>query len=137
MGMTPQPSSAFRVEDRPRNVAYMRRDDRGSLTEIINHGTWQSVLTGDMHAGAVIGDHYHKLTDVYVHILTGQAVVHTVTVEDDARDSFVIEAGQGAMLPAMESHRVRFTQASTFVLLKSQPFDPKHPDTYPLPVDEV
>lgn len=124
-------------DERPRNVAYMRQDSRGSLTEIINHGTWRSVLTGDMHAGAVIGDHYHKVTDVYVHMLTGKAVVHTVLVNEESRDGFVIDAGQGAFLPAMESHRVRFTEASTFILLKSQPFDPKHPDTYGLPVDEV
>ncbi len=125
------------ISYRPRDVAYVRQDQRGSLTEIINEGTWRSVLTGDMHAGAVIGDHYHKITDVYLHLLSGQATVHTRSVADGSCESFTIFAGQGVLLPAMESHHVRFTEASNFLLLKSQPFDPEHPDTYPLPVHEA
>lgn len=119
---------------RGRMSAYVRTDKRGVLSEVINQGVWRSVLTGQMNQGAVLGNHYHKWTEVYFHLLTGQAIVRTADVKNGRRDELVLSPNMGVFLPAMESHAIRFTRKSNFIMLKSEPYDDKQPDTYPFPV---
>ncbi|MDZ4769267.1 MAG: hypothetical protein SGJ24_09075 [Chloroflexota bacterium] len=111
---------------------FVRRDDRGTLTEILNADSWASILHGEMVAGAVIGNHYHKETVVFLYLLSGGADITTVHVHTGMRDHFVLQAGEGVMLVTDESHAVRFTVRSQFLLLKSHPYDRDNPDTYPL-----
>jgi dTDP-4-dehydrorhamnose 3,5-epimerase-like enzyme len=118
-----------------RTPAFVRQDDRGQLTEIINEGHWRAVLTGKMKRGAVMGNHYHKKTLVYFHLLTGHAVVRTVHVSTGRRDEVGLAAGTGITLKTFESHAICFLEPSTFLLLKSEPYNPDDADTYPHQVD--
>lgn len=115
--------------------SFNRVDERGTLTEILNRGPWSSILTGSMKAGAVMGHHYHKETVIFFFLTSGAASIRTVHVQTGARDAFRLEAGQGVELHIDESHAIEFEQPSTFLLLKSHPFDRDNPDTYAYPVD--
>lgn len=119
----------------PRKPSYVRQDARGTLTEVLNEGAWGSVLTGRMNAGAILGNHYHKKTLLYFHLLSGQAVIRTCDVRTGERGELVLNADEGTYLQTMESHAICFAQASSFIMLKSQRYDPDEPDTYPFQVN--
>lgn len=115
--------------------SFIRTDARGTLTEILNEGRWESILTGAMHSGAVIGNHYHQQTTVFFFLMSGSAVVRTIHVEMHERDEFPLSANEGVLLPVNESHAIQFTEESTFLMLKSKQYDPRNPDTIAYPVD--
>jgi quercetin dioxygenase-like cupin family protein len=116
-------------------AAFQRTDERGTLVEILNTGTWRAVLFGEMHPGAVMGNHFHRKTEVYLFLVRGQARVTAVNVETGERSESTLSAGEGVRLPVNESHAVRFLEAALFVMLKSQPFDSNDADIFPYPVD--
>ncbi|MGH9365168.1 MAG: hypothetical protein ACRD1B_07905 [Thermoanaerobaculia bacterium] len=110
--------------------AFTRHDERGELTEIVAGFAAQSLLSGRMTAGAVMGGHYHKRTRVFFFLQSGSAEIRTVHVKSGAQDAFDLSAGQGVVLETHESHAIRFTADSEWLMLKSQAYDPADPDTY-------
>ena len=115
---------------------HVRRDERGELQEIVNSFPAKALLSGSMKAGAVMGNHYHRRTRVFFYLQSGSAVVRTVRADTGARDAFALSGGQGVVLEPNESHAIRFTAESGWLMLKSEPYDPADPDTYPLPVPD-
>ncbi len=115
--------------------SFTRSDQRGTLTEVLNDGHWESLLTGSMTPGAVMGNHYHNETLVFFFLVQGVAAVRTVNVATQARDSFMLTSGQGVILHTGESHVIEFVQPSDFIMLKSLRYDPANPDTFHYPVD--
>jgi oxalate decarboxylase/phosphoglucose isomerase-like protein (cupin superfamily) len=113
---------------------FERRDERGVLLEVLNGFPAQALLRGRMNAGAVMGNHYHKKTRVFFYLLTGEARIETVNVANGARDAFSLSENQGVFLEPGESHAIRYASESDFLMLKSLPYDPADPDTYPHPV---
>jgi dTDP-4-dehydrorhamnose 3,5-epimerase-like enzyme len=109
---------------------FERNDDRGIFRELINIGNWESLANGQMRPGAVMGNHYHKRTQVYFHLLQGSARIRTVRVDTGERDEFLLNANQGVILVANESHAIEFLEESQFLMLKSRRFDAADPDTY-------
>ena len=83
-----------------------------------------------------MGGHYHKRTRVFFFLESGSAEIRTVHVETGARDAFELPAGHGVVLETHESHTIRFTAESAWLMLKSEAYDPADPDTYPLPVPD-
>lgn len=114
--------------------SFVRTDNRGTLTEVLNDHHWESLLTGEMNPGAVMGDHYHKLTDVFFYMIRGEVEIKTVHVETGIRDQFSLKDGEGVLLHTNESHAITFLAPSQFIMLKSKRYDPANPDTYPLKV---
>ncbi|NOT00523.1 MAG: hypothetical protein HOP29_07835 [Phycisphaerales bacterium] len=110
---------------------FKRVDHRGLFVEVIAEGRWESILHGRMHAGAVIGHHYHTLARLYFYLTSGEADVHIVRVCDGVRESFCLPAGEGVYLEPNEAHAICFTKASEFILAKSRRHDPADPDTIP------
>ena len=115
---------------------HVRRDERGELLEIVANFPAKALLSGSMKAGAVMGNHYHRRTRVFFYLQSGSAEVRTVQVATGARDAFSLKAGQGVVLEPNESHAVRFSAESRWLMLKSRAYDPTDPDTYPLPVPD-
>jgi quercetin dioxygenase-like cupin family protein len=115
---------------------YERADDRGRLVEITNRGQWGALLRGTMRAGAVMGHHYHRRTEIYFFLTSGAATVRTIDVETGRMDRFELPAGKGVLLAAGESHAICFAEDSEFVMLKSEAHDPAAPDTFPFRVPE-
>ena len=115
--------------------AFVRRDDRGEFCELTSSGTWRTVIYGRMKAGAVLGQHYHKKTNIHFQLLSGRARVALVDVQTQERDNLILESQGGVLLRPMVSHAIHFVEPSAFVMLKDIRFDPKNPDTYPYPID--
>jgi quercetin dioxygenase-like cupin family protein len=89
-----------------------------------------------MKKGAVLGNHYHKRTRVFFYLTRGAAQVATLNVETGEKDRFGLKENEGIFFEVNESHAVRFTIESEFVMLKSLPYDHAEPDTYPYPVTD-
>jgi quercetin dioxygenase-like cupin family protein len=117
-----------------RTPSYRRDDERGSFHEIFNGFEARTLVFGRMRAGAVMGNHYHRATRVYFHLLRGSAEVETVAVGGGDRDAFALTAGQGVILEPGESHAIRYREDSEFLMAKSRPYSDDDPDTYPHPV---
>jgi dTDP-4-dehydrorhamnose 3,5-epimerase-like enzyme len=116
--------------------SYERRDDRGLFQEIVNGVSFAAVSRGRMRAGAVMGNHFHKKTRIFFFLASGSADVRTIHVETGTKDSFRLGENQGVFLEPNESHAIRFTAESEFLMLKSLPYDPAEPDTHPYPVPD-
>ncbi len=114
---------------------YRRIDDRGLFVEVIAEGEWESVIHGKMHAGAVLGQHYHLLTRIFFYLTLGEAQVHVVRIKDAEKLSFTLREGQGTYLEPCEAHAIQFLTPGEFVLTKSRRHDPREPDTYSYEID--
>ncbi len=112
-------------------ATYTREDARGLFVEIVNAGPWETVINGTMRRGAVIGNHYHKRTRCLMFLTSGAARVDVAEVESGSRGSTRLRAREGVCLEPNHAHAIRFEEDSTFVLLKSLPYDENDPDTYP------
>ena len=122
---------------RPRLITphLVRMDKRGTFIEILNGGRWESVLSGTMKKGAVLGNHYHKKTRIFFYLLEGKATVKIVHVRTGRRKRAALHGYQGLILEVNESHAIRFVKRSVFLMLKSVRYNPARPDTYTFPVD--
>lgn len=115
----------FGVVERP---VYTRRDARGTFDELVNTGRWESVISGRMAEGAVMGHHYHDHTVVAVFLLEGRARVVTIDVGTKARAQHEIGAGQGFVFRPSEARAIHYLEDARFLLLKSHRYDPAAPD---------
>lgn len=109
---------------------FERRDSRGVFREILSGFPAGTVVSGSMGAGAVMGNHYHRKTRVFFHLLSGRAGVRTVDIETGAMDKFLLDENEGVLLEPGESHAIRFLVDSEFLMVKSLPYDPHDPDTF-------
>ena len=117
--------------------SFERSDARGTLIEVRNRGPWETIITGEMKAGAVMGNHYHRKTSVFFFLLSGQARVDVVDVQSGERDAFDLPPGRGVLLRPQQSHAIRFRQDARYLLLKDLRYDPQDPDTFDHPVPEA
>ena len=97
---------------------YIREDDRGVFAEVVNAGPWETVITGNMRGGSVIGNHYHKRTRCFVFLSAGAANVEVVEVDSGSRSSSRLGTNEGLYLEPNHAHAIRFAEDSTFILLK-------------------
>jgi dTDP-4-dehydrorhamnose 3,5-epimerase-like enzyme len=116
---------------------FERRDDRGVFREVVNGFDARTLVCGEMKAGAVLGNHFHRRTRVFFYLARGEARVRTLHVETGEKDLFSLSENQGVFFEVNESHAVRFLRDGEFVMLKSLPYDPADPDTFPHPIDEA
>ena len=110
---------------------YIREDSRGLFVEIVNTGPWETVISGAMRKGAVMGNHYHKRTRCLMFLTSGAARVEVVAVESGSRSSTRIWAREGVYLEPNHAHAIRFDEDSTFILAKSLSYSENDPDTFP------
>jgi quercetin dioxygenase-like cupin family protein len=115
----------FGVVERP---VYTRRDARGTFDELVNTGQWESVISGRMTKGAVMGHHYHDHTVVAVFLLEGRARVVTIEVGTKARAEHEIGPGQGFVFRPSEARAIHYLEDARFLLLKSHRYDAAAPD---------
>jgi dTDP-4-dehydrorhamnose 3,5-epimerase-like enzyme len=115
---------------------FERKDARGTFTELLNDGRWESVIYGRMAPGAVLGHHYHERTIVCFFLVDGDATVTSLHVDSGVRVRDHLPAMHGVVFPVKVAHAIRFGRDSAFVMLKSLRYDPQHPDTIPFTVEE-
>lgn len=116
--------------------SFERRDERGIFREILSGFPAGTVLSGQMRAGAVMGNHYHKRTRIFFYLLRGEARIKTVNVQTGGTDESRLGENQGVLLEPGESHAIRYLVDSEFLMLKSLPYDPADPDTFEYPVSD-
>ena len=114
---------------------FERRDDRGVFREVVNGFDARTLVCGEMKAGAVLGNHFHRRTRVFFYLAHGEAQVRTLHVETGEKDLFFLRENQGVFFEVNESHAVSFLRDGEFVMLKSLAYDPADPDTFAHPVD--
>ena len=107
---------------------FEREDERGTFAELVNTGTWESLVHCQMKAGAVMGNHYHDHTIVLIYLLEGAAEVKTVGVRSGEVRETSVKAFQGYVFRPEEARVIRYLQESTVLLMKSHRYDPDDPD---------
>jgi len=110
---------------------YERQDTRGSFIEITRDYHWETVITGTMESGSVLGNHYHKETMIFFYLCSGLVDIDIINVETLQMDHITLNKNQGIMLSTFESHAIRFREKSNFIMLKSIRYNPDNPDTFP------
>lgn len=114
---------------------FQRRDDRGVFREVLSGFEARTFVCGEMKAGAVLGNHYHRRTRVFFYLTHGAARVAIVNVETGEKGALSLGANQGIFFEVNESHAIRFTEDGEFVMLKSLAYDTADPDTFPHPLN--
>ena len=109
---------------------FVRRDKRGLFAEGLNGSSWENISYGIMKKGAVMGDHYHKKTKVFLFIVMGNAFVDNIDVRTKETSRIILKENQGIIFPKYISHAIRFTKKSWFVMGKSVAYNVRSPDTY-------
>lgn len=110
--------------------SFERVDSRGTLLEVLNAGRWGCVLYGEMKAGAVMGNHYHRRTEIFIFLARGRAEVTSVRLDAGDRAQQTLGAREGVILEPNVAHAIRFTADSSFIMLKSLAYDTADPDTF-------
>jgi len=113
---------------------FKRVDKRGTLLEILNEGQWESVLCGEMKSQAVMGNHYHKHTDVFFFLTNGLAQVTSVDTKTSIREQHLLNRQEGILLKATVAHAILFIEDSSFIMMKSKRYNASQPDTFHFPV---
>jgi dTDP-4-dehydrorhamnose 3,5-epimerase-like enzyme len=107
---------------------FVRRDARGAFAEVVNMGTWESLIVGDMVGGSVIGHHYHAETVVFYYLITGAAHVVTIDVVTHERTEVSLSPGQGFVFRPQEARAITHVSDARFLLMKSRRYDDDAPD---------
>ena len=115
--------------------SFVRNDSRGVFREILNGQAWKAVNVGEMRKGAVLGNHYHTGSRLFFFMLEGRTRIATLHAKSNERDEMELGPFEGVYLEPYESHAITFLTDGKFMLLKSEPFDPKNPDIHPLKVE--
>lgn len=118
------------------NPTFIREDERGLFVEAINGTVWENVSYGIMKSGAVMGNHYHKQTDVFFYIIKGEAKVDIVDVETKEIGSAILSKNEGIYLERNFSHAIRFKEETIFIMGKSKKYDSHNADTFSLIIPE-
>jgi len=108
----------------------IRLDNRGEFVELINSGTWKSIAYGSMKKGAVMGNHYHKKTDVFFFLVSGRVLVYMQEVGSSIKKTIPLSSKQGIIIARGTAHAIQYLDDGTFVWAKSQSFDRKKQDMY-------
>lgn len=118
-------------------VSYERIDSRGIFREIINSGDWKSVNYGFMNKGAILGNHYHKECDALFFLIKGTAHIEILNIKEKGakKISFDLTESEGVIFEPFETHIIKFSEDSTFLMLKSKIFDSKNPDLHEYKLD--
>jgi len=116
---------------------FVREDERGLFVEAVNGITWEQVSYGRMKKGSVMGNHYHKETDVLFFVVDGNTKIDIISVDANEKESLILHSNEGVILVPDYSHAIRFTEDTAFILCKSKRYDKDNPDTFPLEVPEL
>ena len=114
--------------------SFRRTDERGTFLEVLNDGHWESLICGQMHGGAVMGNHYHRKTEIFFFLTKGSARIDVIHVETGKHRRLSLEANHGVLFKTFESHAIHFLEESEFIMLKSLRYNPGDPDTFQHPV---
>ena len=112
---------------------FERNDARGLFQEWVNSGEWKELNYGSMKEGGLMGNHYHKVTEMMFFLISGSADVVIENIKTRKKENLKLGPREGVAFHPFESHALKFTADTEFVMLKSG-YDPKNPDIFEPPV---
>jgi len=89
-------------------------DERGFIHDIFSYTTVDAGTHISFSAGAVRGNHYHKLTDQYDYILSGKLECYTKD-ENGKSEMEIVSVGDFITLPRNVQHAYRALEESQMV----------------------
>ena len=109
------------------------RDERGTITDLIEAEEINAVTLVTFVKGAIRGNHFHKHTVQYNYLLRGSIELITQTA-DGQRQSAVLGRGSLAVVGEMEQHALRALDDSELLVFTRGPRGGKEyeTDTYRL-----
>ena len=110
--------------------SYKREDERGLLLEIVKNKPFVDLLYGKMKKGSIIGNHYHKKTLEFLHLLEGKAHIYTKNIKNGKKLDFILNKGEGISFDLYESISIEFLYDSKLLLFNNKTFDKDNPDIY-------
>jgi UDP-2-acetamido-2,6-beta-L-arabino-hexul-4-ose reductase len=116
----------------------IKSDDRGSLAEFIKRPEMGQVFVSRTKPGITRGNHYHHTKPEKFLVLEGEAVIRLRRIDSDEVQEHRV-TGEDYRVVDMTpgwTHSIENVGETTLVTLfwAGEPFDPKNPDTYWVPV---
>jgi dTDP-4-dehydrorhamnose 3,5-epimerase-like enzyme len=116
-----------------RKVTISTSDQRGSITDIINHLSFNGATIIESKKGSIRGNHYHKHTIQFVYILNGKMKCAAKKISEPLVE-VVVESGDLISHEAYEAHNFEAIEDTLFLVLSSglRNGDDYEKDTYRL-----
>ena len=108
-------------------------DLRGSIKGLVNFGAWHEVNLISSDAGAVRGQHYHKLTEECFIILAGKILVkfrQPIAGMPDLRDEMTFQEGDVFVVHPLVEHTFEILEKALWINLLSIAMGSDHSDLY-------
>lgn len=105
-------------------------DQRGTLREIVNGKTWESINHHYRIKGCKCGGHYHKITEECFYIVSGLLEVELRAVGNTETETIIVPPGKGLLVPTHYYHNTHFLEDTNMITMLSKAFDKNNPDTY-------
>ena len=121
-----------------RRIAPAHSDGRGTISDILDRETVDSVSIITSRAGAVRGNHYHQETTQYVFVIEGR-LRFTCQRPGGDRRSFVADSGSLVTSEPGDRHAMRALEDAVFIAMSRGPRAGRdyEADTYRLEGDEI
>lgn len=118
----------------------MHKDHRGSFTEIFRSHENGQVSVNVSTPGVTKGDHWHHTKNEKFLVVSGEGLIRFRKIGDQKIIDYKVDARQHMVvdIPIGYTHSIINTGGTDMVTLMwaSECFDPEHPDTIPLKVEE-
>lgn len=121
-----------------RRITPVFSDDRGTISDILERETVNSVTIITSRAGAVRGNHYHRETTQYVFVVQGR-LRFTCQKPGGPRRSFVADSGTLVTSEPYDRHAMRALEDVVFLTMSRGPRGGAEyeSDTFRLEGDEI
>ena len=96
------------------------KDERGEITDILQHVPVDSVTLITCKKGAIRANHYHKESIQYSYVLSGEMIAYSQSPEERVERRHLFE---GDMLesPPMERHALHAVKDSVLIIITKGP----------------
>ena len=83
----------------------------------------------ELRAGTVRGNHYHKMKEEWIYVISGEVSLVLADIASGLRDTVTICSGDLAFIPTGIAHSLHVTQSGQAIEFSPVAFDPA--DSYP------
>ena len=96
------------------------KDERGIITDILQHTPVDSITMITCTKGAIRGNHYHKESIQYSYVLSGKIRVYTQFPNENV-ESEIISEGDLLESPPLERHALHAEEDSVLMIITRGP----------------
>ena len=112
---------------------FSHEDNRGSLTGIINEGTWKESNFITSKAGAIRGNHFHKETTELFFIVEGEIKVNLQDIQKPERqEEHLFKKGDIFLIYPNTLHTFEIIKPSSWINFLDKTIDSDSPDIHRL-----